>query len=70
MPTITTTRDRCMKFAANERSEDTTITPSRRELSLRTARDDVTDPIHVGILQVLEMRVGCWQPPVYVSTAS
>ncbi|HEY1444041.1 MAG TPA: hypothetical protein VGF51_04015 [Acidimicrobiales bacterium] len=31
--------------------------------------DEHADELHIGIDEVLSMRVGCWRPPVYLSPA-
>ena len=71
MPTIT--QERCVKHRMNHRNNDysettTSLAAGRYEPSIMTTVQMTreTDGLHIGIAQVLGMRVGCWQPPVYV----
>jgi hypothetical protein len=46
----------------------------RTESASEVASSDITDTGvsdgHAGIAEILRMRVGCWSPPVHVSTVA
>jgi hypothetical protein len=49
----------------NKASKHTAKTLGQPRLAQNT-REHV-DEVHIGIAEVLSMRVGCWRPPVYLS---
>lgn len=54
-----------MKAHQNTTSKHTENTVGQPCLAQST--EERVDELHIGIDEVLAMRVGCWRPPVYLS---
>ena len=55
-----------MKAHQNSTSKHTAKTVGQPCLTSTT--EEHVDELHIGIDEVLAMRVGCWRPPVYLGT--